>query len=110
MNIQFEKIWNKVIKPLEGKILHTLKYNEPNTILKVTEDSLTRNSKNDSNPQTISKKEFELIYNHIMDNGSVSRSLINTVLPKRFSSIVCAVLSKAPNIKFDLNPIVLYKK
>lgn len=110
MNIPFEQIWNKVIRPLEGKIVYTLDKASPNMIAKITNDSLTRNSNNTSKPQPISKQIFEVVYNQVMENGSISRIEINKAMPKRFSSIVCAVLAKAPNIRFELNPIKLYKK
>ena len=78
--------------------------------LKVTDESLTRDSENDSPPQTIRKEVFETVYSHIMANGTISRLYINEKLPKRFSSIVCAVLTEAHNIGYELRPIRLYKK
>jgi|SRR5690606_20443433 len=110
MNISFDQIWEKVIIPLEGKTVYTLDESNPNEILKVTNEGLTRDSESDSPPQTIPTEVFEAVYNYIMVNGTISRKYINEKLPKRYSSIVCAVLAEAPNIGYELRPIRLFKK
>ncbi|PRD56031.1 hypothetical protein [Sphingobacterium gobiense] len=110
MNISFDQIWKKAIRPLEGKTICTLDEGKPNEILKVTNESLTRDSENDSPSQTIPREIFEAVYNYIMVNGTISREYINEELPKRYSSIVCAVLAKAPNIAYELRPVRFYKK
>lgn len=110
MIINFKQIWEKVVKPLEGTTVYTLKDREPNKIIEVSDSFLIRDSENDSPPQTIPIEVFETVYNFIMDKGEISRVEINKALPKRFSSILCAVLARAPNIGYDLNPIRIYKK
>lgn len=110
MNIDFNQIWERVIKSLEGKTVSTLDKSKPNEIVEVTDEYLTRDSENDSRPQKIPREVFEAVYNYIISNGEITRTYINEQLPKRYSSIVCAVLAKAPNIGFDLNPVRLYKK
>ncbi|WP_146113647.1 hypothetical protein [Sphingobacterium gobiense] len=110
MKINFDDIWEKVIKPLEGKTVHTLDEKKPNKIVEVTNEYLKRNSENDSPAQTIPKEVFETVYNYIMDKGEISRMEINKTLPKRFSSIVCTVLAEAPNIAYELRPVRLFKK
>ena len=110
MNIDFNQIWERVIRLLEGKTVTTLDKGKLNKIVEVTDEYLTRDSENDSPPQKIPREVFEAVYNHIISNGSITRKYINKQLPKRYSSIVCAVLAKAPNIGFDLNPVRLYKK
>lgn len=110
MKIHFDQIWKKVIVPLEGKAIYTLDKKKPNKILEVTNENLTRDSENDSSSQTIPREVFEIVYNYVMENGEITRSEINGAMPKRFSSIVCAVLAKAPNIGYELKPVRLYKK
>lgn len=109
MNISFDQIWDKVIMPLKGKAIHTLDEQKANVIVEVNNLFLERDSENDSPSQTISKEVFEVVYNYIMENGEVTRAYINEKLPKRYSSIVCAVLAKAPNIGYDVKPVRLYK-
>lgn len=110
MNISFDQIWERVIKPLEGKTVTTLDEGKLNKIVEVTDEYLTRDSENDSPSQKIPREVFEDVYKYLISNGNITRMYINEKLPKRYSSIVCAVLAKAPNIGFDLNPVRLYKK
>lgn len=110
MNISFNQIWDKVIIPLKGKTIYTLDEQKANIIIDVNNDFLERNSENESPSQKISKEVFEVVYNYIMENGEVTRAYINEKLPKRYSSIVCAILAKAPNIGYNVKPVKLYKK
>ena len=110
MNISFDQIWDKVIIPLKGKTIYTLDEQKPNVIVDVNNHILERDSENDSPSQTISKEVFEVVYNYIMENGEITRAYINEKLPKRYSSIVCAVIATAPNIGYDVKPVRLYKK
>jgi len=109
MNIRFDQIWDKVIMPLKGRIVYTLDEQKANVILDVNNNFLERDSENKSPSQKISKEVFEAVYNYIMENGEITRAYINEKLPKRYSSIVCAVLAKAPNIDYDVKPVRLYK-
>lgn len=110
MNRSFNQIRKKVIMPLEGKTIYTLDERNPNEILKVTSEGLTRGTENDSPSQTIPREVLRPCITIIMENGTISREYINEKLPKTFSSIVCAVLAEAPNIGYELRPIRLYKK
>ncbi|UPZ35816.1 hypothetical protein MUB18_17070 [Sphingobacterium sp. PCS056] len=110
MKINFDEIWEKAIKQLEGTTILTLDYKKPNKILKVTETTLTRDTGNNSDSPPIPKDAFKSIYKQIMEKGTISRLEINNRYPKRFSSILCAVLAKCPNIGVELNPIRLFKK
>ncbi|MDR6733479.1 hypothetical protein [Sphingobacterium sp. 2149] len=110
MKISFDQIWDKVIVPLKGKTIYTLDENKANTIVDVNADFLERDSINESASQKIPKEVFEILYNYIMKNGEITRIYINEKLPERYSSIICTVLAKAPNICYDVKPIRLYKK
>lgn len=110
MNINFNQIWDRVIKPLKGKTIHTLDEHCANFVIEVTDDFLERDSENNSPSQRISKQVFEIVYYYIMENGEITRTYINEKLPKRYSSIICTVLAKAPNIGHNVKPIRLYKK
>lgn len=110
MNISFDQIWEKVIIPVEGKTIYTLDKRKRNKIVEMKATYLKIDSENDSPSQTIPREVFAAVYNYIMANGTISREYINEKLPKRFSSIVCAVLAEAPNIGYELRPIRLFKK
>lgn len=110
MKINFDEIWEKVIKKLKGTIILTLDEKKPNKILEVSDTSLTRDTENDSKSQEIPKEAFKEIYMHIMEKDSISRVEINNKYPNRYSAILCAVLAKCPNIRVELNPIRLFKK
>jgi hypothetical protein len=109
MNINFDQIWDKVIIPLKGKTIYTLDEQKANFIVDVNNNFLERDSENESPSQKITKEVFAVVYNHIMQNGEITRTYINEKIPRRYSSIICAVLAKAPNIGYDIKPVRLYK-
>src|SRR5690606_40155093 len=71
----------------DGNTVYTLKNNKPNKILKVSDESLKRDSENDSPTQTIPKEVFKIVYNHVIEKGQITRVEINAALPHRYSSI-----------------------
>ncbi len=110
MKINFEDIWEMVIKPLEGETVYTLDFKKTNLIKKVTDNSVIRDSKSDSPSQPIPKEVFRTIYDDLMIDGFITRIAINDKFPKRFSSIVCTILAHAPNIGYELKPVRLFTR
>lgn len=110
MNLSFEQNWEKVVSPLKGRTVRTLRYKKVNKIIEVTKNHLVLKPKKSLRSQPIPKEIFEIIYKYIMDHEEITRVEINKAMPERFSSIVCAILAKFPNIGYDIKPIKLYRK
>lgn len=110
MKINFDFIWKEKIKPLEGLLLKTLDEGSNNRIIKVTDNYLERDSPNNTPPQKIPKDIFKAVYEEVMEKGELSRVDINKKYPKRYSSIICAVLVKLDGITYQLKPIKLVKR
>jgi Glu-tRNA(Gln) amidotransferase subunit E-like FAD-binding protein len=102
----FNELWNKYIKPLEGKIVYPLARKGKNVIEKVTDDSLTRISSK-GNESSIKKEDFEKAYKELKKKGRITRKEIFELLnKKRESSIVAAVLEKIPHIQLLENKVI----
>lgn len=110
MNLSFDQIWDRVIVPLQGKTIYTLDEQQPNNILEATPEYIKRDSRNQSPPQKVPREIIKAVYLYLMEKGEVSRAYINKAFPDRYSSIICTVLAKAPNIGYHLHPLRLFKK
>lgn len=82
MQVDFNRIWDKKIKPLEGLLLKTLDEGSENKITKVTENYLERNTANDTLPQKIPKDIFKAVYEEVLEKGELSRVDINKNIRK----------------------------
>ena len=106
----FDLIWDKYIKPLEGKTL-SRKKNKSNRIVNVDWSGIERITSNGKN-QRIKIEIFKLAINKIISEGSITRDFINQEYKERASSGIILILSQIPFFDFYDNPsrIVLNKE
>ncbi len=105
----FDTIWVKYIKPLEGSVVSTATGSE-NIICSVTGDYLQRKS-SAGNISCIDKKIFKNVYLKLLDKKKLTRKEIHDRHPSRVSSIVTAVLARVPFIELSKKrPITLMVK
>lgn len=106
VDIDFDTIWRKYIKPLEGQRVFTATGRE-NIILSVTDKYLQRISSK-GRTSKVDIKIFESVFHKLLEKKVLTRKEIHTEHPTRVSSIVTAVLAKVPFIKLsDKRPITL---
>ena len=100
----FGVVWEKYIKPLEGKTLYNTK--GPNKILKVDNGGITRITYT-GNTGKIQIEGFRFAYNELLKNGKVRRDYINQNFAKRCSSGIVLILLEIPFIEGDSTEIRL---
>ena len=100
----FGVVWEKYIKPLEGKTLYNTKGS--NEILKVDNGGITRITST-GNTGKIQIEGFRFAYNELLKNGKVKREYINQNFAKRCSSGIVLVLLEIPFIEGNSSEIRL---
>ena len=100
----FGVVWEKYIKPLEGKTLYNTRGS--NKILKVDNGGITRITST-GNTGKIQIEGFRFAYNELLKNGKVKREYINQNFAKRCSSGIVLVLLEIPFIEGDSSEIRL---
>ena len=103
----FYAIWQRHIKPLEGRTIHTATGKE-NFITKVTNDYIYRKSSTGSDSK-IEYKIFETIYYRLLEVRTITRDEINTEYTKRASAIITVILSCIPDIELIQKPKIALK-
>ena len=107
-HIDFDFIWEKYIKSLEGKTL-TRANGKKNTILKVDGGGITRITSN-GNTQLIKIEIFKKAINHILTDGAITRKWINEEYKDRASSGIVLILSQVPIFEFSNKPSTIKLK
>jgi hypothetical protein len=107
---QFDLIWDKYIKPLEGNKL-IRENGKSNKIINVDWSGIERITSNGKR-QRIKIEIFRLAINKILSEGSITRDFINQEYKDRASSGIILILSQVPFFDFYDNPsrIVLNKE
>ena len=103
----FDNIWKNQILPLEGKIISNGRIS--NKIVKVNLDGITRLSSNNKE-SFINIEIFRSVINHIIHDGSITRSEVNDMYLKRGSSGIFLILSQVDFFELSKNPLTLSKK
>ncbi len=98
----FDRIWENIIKPLEGKVL-TRDNNKTNKIITVDWSGIERITSNGKR-QKIKIEIFRLTVNMILSEGSITRDFINQEYKDRASSGIVLILSQVPFFDFYKNP------
>lgn len=101
----FGDVWEKYIKPLEGKTLENSK-GTTNKILKVDDGGIIRITSK-GNRNKIQIEGFRLAYNELLKNRKVTRDYINQNFAKRCSSGIVLILREVPFIEGDSKEIKL---
>lgn len=110
IKLDFDDLWSKHIKPLQGQRIYTLDKNLENMIEVVNDEYLSRISFRTTKSQKISKKIFEEVYTKLSTERKLTRTYINEKYRGRSSSIIAAILCKLPNVAFTTNPVQLHYK
>ena len=90
----FREIWDKYVKPLEGKTLLNDK-GRKNTILKVDDGGIKRITST-GNVGKIDIEPFKMAVIKLLREGCITRSEINDNYSKRASSGIVLILSQVP--------------
>lgn len=101
----FEAIWEKHVMPLEGNTIKRVD-GTSNTILTVDWSGITRLTSN-GRKQKIKIEIFKKTINHILKNGSITRSFINDEYRDRASSGIVLILSSTDKFTLTNNPLGL---
>lgn len=109
MDHAFDTIWERIIKPLEGKTVLLLEDQQPNAIREVTNDFLERDGGNDVATKKIQKTMIKAVYDYIMVYGEINGAEIDGTFPGRHASMIGSILTRLPNIRCELNPMRLYR-
>lgn len=99
--LDFDRIWEKYILPLEGKKLYR-QNGDFNIIIKVDWAGVERITSN-GETQHIEIEIFKQTINHILKHGCITRKHINEEYSKRASSGIVLILSQIPIIELDLS-------
>ena len=101
----FDKIWEKYIVPLEGKILRR-KNGKSNEIVKVDWSGIQRITSNGKS-QKIDIEIFRKAINCILEDGSITREKINQEYVKRASSGIVLILAQVPIFQVKNKPLTV---
>ena len=101
----FRDIWDKYVKPLEGKTLVNDK-GRKNTILKVDDGGIKRITST-GNVGKIDIEPFKMAVIKLLREGSITRSEINDNYSKRASSGIVLILSQVPVFELVEKPLAL---
>lgn len=107
---QFDIIWEKYVKPLEGQTI-TRANGKSNKILTVDWSGIERITSN-GKKQRIKIEIFRLVISKILSDGSITRDFINQEYKDRASSGIVLILSHVSFFDFYDNPtrLVLNKE
>jgi hypothetical protein len=98
----FEKVWAKNIVPLKGDTIFTIK-GRKNTLIDINMNYVERISSKGKKSK-IYIDIFKQCYWYIIDNGSIKKSYINHLYPKRASAIIFVILAKIPFFEVQYSP------
>lgn len=101
----FRDIWDKYVKPLEGKTLLNDK-GRKNTILKVDDGGIKRITST-GNIGKIDIEPFKMAVIKLLREGCITRSEINDNYSKRASSGIVLILSQVPVFELVEKPLAL---
>ena len=101
----FREIWDKYVKPLEGKTLLNDK-GRKNTILKVDDGGIKRITST-GNVGKIDIEPFKMAVIKLLRDGYITRSEINDNYSKRASSGIVLILSQVPMFELVERPLAL---
>lgn len=101
----FREIWDKYVKPLEGKTLLNDK-GRKNTILKVDDGGIKRITST-GNVGKIDIEPFKMAVIKLLRDGYITRSEINDNYSKRASSGIVLILSQVPVFELVERPLAL---
>lgn len=101
----FREIWDKYVKPLEGKTLLNDK-GRKNTILKVDDGGIKRITST-RNVGKIDIEPFKMAVIKLLRDGYITRSEINDNYSKRASSGIVLILSQVPMFELVERPLAL---
>ena len=101
----FREIWDKYVKPLEGKTLLNDK-GRKNTILKVDDVGIKRITST-GNVGKIDIEPFKMAVIKLLRDGYITRSEINDNYSKRASSGIVLILSQVPMFELVERPLAL---
>jgi restriction system protein len=98
----FENIWEKYVMPLEGKTI-TRSDGKTNKIVKVDWSGIQRITSN-GKPQRIKIEIFKKTINHLLKNGTITRSYINEEYKDRASSGIVLILGNTEIFEITSRP------